>query len=77
MEAMALRQFETKWLLRNTIPFSALCWPSVSVSCGFTPNGLPVGLQISGPPGRDNVILRLAHAYEQATGWYKRRPVTE
>ena len=77
MEAMALRQFETKWLLRNTIPFSALCWPSVSVPCGFTPNWLPVGLQISAPPGRDNVVLRLAHAYEQATGWYKRRPVTE
>jgi aspartyl-tRNA(Asn)/glutamyl-tRNA(Gln) amidotransferase subunit A len=76
MEAVALRQFETRWLLRNTIPFSALCWPSVSVPCGFTPDGLPVGLQISAPPGRDNVVLRLAHAYEQATDWHKRRPAT-
>ena len=76
MEAMALRQFETRWLLRNTIPFSALCWPSVSVPCGFTRDGLPVGLQISAPPGRDNVVLRLAHAYEQATDWHKRRPAT-
>jgi aspartyl-tRNA(Asn)/glutamyl-tRNA(Gln) amidotransferase subunit A len=69
-----LRPFETKHLLRNTSPFSVLYWPSVSVPCGFTGEGLPVGLQISGKPGADATVLRLAHAYEQATEWHKRVP---
>ena len=69
-----LRQFETRYLLRNTSPFSVLYWPSVSVPCGFQREGLPVGLQISGKPGADATVLRLAHAYEQATQWHKRVP---
>ena len=69
-----LRPFETKYLLRNTSPFSVLYWPSVSVPCGFTGEGLPVGLQISGKPGADAAVLRLAHAYQQATEWHKRVP---
>lgn len=69
-----LRQFETRYLLRNTSPFSVLYWPSVSVPCGFQREGLPVGLQISGKPGADATVLRLAHAYEQATPWHKRAP---
>ncbi len=69
-----LRPFETKHLLRNTSPFSVLFWPSVSVPCGFTREGLPVGLQISGKPGADATVLRLAHAYEHATEWHKRTP---
>ena len=69
-----LRPFETKYLLRNTSPFSVLYWPSVSVPCGFTRAGLPVGLQISGKPGADATVLRMAHAYEQATEWHKRVP---
>jgi aspartyl-tRNA(Asn)/glutamyl-tRNA(Gln) amidotransferase subunit A len=69
-----LRPFETKYLLRNTSPFSVLFWPSASVPCGFQREGLPVGLQISGKPGADATVLRLAHAYEQATEWHKRAP---
>jgi aspartyl-tRNA(Asn)/glutamyl-tRNA(Gln) amidotransferase subunit A len=69
-----LRSFETKYLLRNTAPFSSLYWPSVSVPCGFTRGGLPVGLQISARPGADALALRVAHAYEQATEWHKRQP---
>ena len=69
-----LRQFEKTYLLRNTLPFSILYWPSVSVPCGFTREGLPVGMQISGKPGEDATVLRLANAYEQATGWHKRKP---
>jgi aspartyl-tRNA(Asn)/glutamyl-tRNA(Gln) amidotransferase subunit A len=61
-------------LLNNTFPFSSLWWPSVSVPCGFSGEGLPVGLQISAAPGADIVALRLAHAYEQATEWHKRVP---
>jgi len=69
-----LRQFETAHLLRNTAPFSVLYWPSVSVPCGFSREGLPIGMQISGKPGADATVLRLAHAYEQATEWHNREP---
>ncbi len=62
-----LRQHELV-LLRNTRPFNVLGLPAVSVPCGFTSAGLPVGLQIAGAPGNDARVLQLAHAYEQATG---------
>jgi amidase len=48
--------------------------PAISVPCGFTPDGLPVGLQIVGRPQRDVDVLRLAHAIEQRTGLLDRRP---
>jgi Asp-tRNA(Asn)/Glu-tRNA(Gln) amidotransferase A subunit family amidase len=72
LDSSALRQYELRYLLKNTYPFSSLWWPSVSVPCGFTREGLPVGLQISAAPGADHVALRLAHAYEQASEWHKR-----
>ena len=80
MEALAIpdvRPFEVKYLLRNTAPFSSLFWPSLSVPCGFSSEGLPVGMQISSRPGADSTVLRLAHAYEQATEWHKRRPMLQ
>ena len=58
-------------LLRNTRPFNVLGLPAVSVPCGFTGAGLPVGLQIAAAPGHDARVLQLAHAYEQATEWHK------
>jgi len=64
-------------LLRNTRPFNVLGIPAVSVPCGFTQAGLPVGLQIAGPLGADALVLSLAHAYEQATEWHKRIPSLE
>jgi len=48
--------------------------PAVSVPCGFTDDGLPVGLQIVGRPFDDRGVLQLAHAFEQATGFWKTRP---
>ena len=48
--------------------------PAVSVPAGFTPEGLPVGLQIVGRYRDDFGVLQLAHAFEQATGHWKRRP---
>jgi len=72
-----LRNFETKYLMRNTSPFSVLYWPSTSVPCGFTREGLPVGMQISGRPGQDAAVLRLAYTYEQATEWHNKRIATE
>jgi aspartyl-tRNA(Asn)/glutamyl-tRNA(Gln) amidotransferase subunit A len=61
-------------MLRNTRPFNMLGLPTISVPCGFTRADLPIGLQITGPPGGDETVLRLAYAYEQATQWHKRKP---
>jgi Asp-tRNA(Asn)/Glu-tRNA(Gln) amidotransferase A subunit family amidase len=58
-------------LLRNTRPFNVLGLPAISVPCGFTRAGLPIGLQIAGALGDDGRVLQLAHAYEQATEWHK------
>jgi Asp-tRNA(Asn)/Glu-tRNA(Gln) amidotransferase A subunit family amidase len=60
----ALRPAELT-LLRNTRPFNVWGLPAISVPCGFTKSGLPMGLQIAGPPWREDLVLRLAHAYEQ------------
>ena len=48
--------------------------PSISVPCGFTPDGLPVGVQIVGRHQDDLGVLQLAYAFEQATGFWKQRP---
>jgi aspartyl-tRNA(Asn)/glutamyl-tRNA(Gln) amidotransferase subunit A len=61
-------------LWRNTRPFNLLALPTISVPCGFTDLGMPVGLQLSGPPWQELQLLRIAHAYEQATNWNTRRP---
>jgi aspartyl-tRNA(Asn)/glutamyl-tRNA(Gln) amidotransferase subunit A len=59
---------------RLTRPFNVLGLPVVSVPCGFVADGRPLGLQIAGRPFDEATILRLAHAYEQATDWHRRRP---
>ena len=61
-------------LWHNTRPFNLSGVPTISIPCGFTKAGLPIGLQLSGPPWQETVVLRLAHAYEQATSWHSRRP---
>jgi Asp-tRNA(Asn)/Glu-tRNA(Gln) amidotransferase A subunit family amidase len=68
----ALRPAELR-LLRNTRPFNVWGLPAISVPCGFTQAGLPIGLQIAGAHWREDLVLRVAHAYEQATAWHKRR----
>ena len=74
LDSSALRQYELLYLLKNTFPFSSLGWPSVSVPCGFSGDGLPLGLQISAAQGTDDVALRVAYAYERATEWHRRLP---
>jgi aspartyl-tRNA(Asn)/glutamyl-tRNA(Gln) amidotransferase subunit A len=69
--ADALRPAELK-LLRHTRPFNVWGLPAISVPCGFTQGGLPIGFQIAGPHWREDLVLRLAFAYEQATAWHKR-----
>jgi aspartyl-tRNA(Asn)/glutamyl-tRNA(Gln) amidotransferase subunit A len=61
-------------MLRNTRPFNVWGLPAISVPCGFTRAGLPIGLQISGPPWGEATILQLARAYEQVTEWHTRSP---
>jgi len=56
-------------IIRNTIHFNTLGNPVISTPCGFTSDGLPVGLQIIGPPLGESRVLALAHAFENATPW--------
>jgi len=56
-----------------TLPANIAGIPGISVPAGFV-DGLPVGLQILGKPFSEETLLRVAFAYEQATGWQKRRP---
>jgi aspartyl-tRNA(Asn)/glutamyl-tRNA(Gln) amidotransferase subunit A len=59
---------------RNTAPFDVYGLPTISLPCGFTSAGLPIGLQISGAPFAEPTVLALAHAYEQASAWHTQRP---
>ena len=61
-------------LLRNTRPFNVWGLPAISIPCGFTSSGLPIGMQIAGAPWREDLVLTLAYGYEQATEWHKRIP---
>jgi aspartyl-tRNA(Asn)/glutamyl-tRNA(Gln) amidotransferase subunit A len=62
-------------LLSNlTRPFNICGVPAVSVPCGFTDSAMPIGVQIAGRPFDEARVLRVAHAYEQATDWHTRRP---
>jgi len=61
-------------LIRNTLPFNVFGIPAISVPCGFTRAGLPIGMQIIGPRLGEARVLALAHAYEQATEWHRREP---
>jgi aspartyl-tRNA(Asn)/glutamyl-tRNA(Gln) amidotransferase subunit A len=60
--------------LRNTQPFDIYGLPSISIPCGFSRNGLPIGLEISGPRLGEPAVLALAAAYEHATQWDERTP---
>lgn len=61
-------------MLRNTRPINMLGLPAISVPCGFTRDGLPIGMQIIGAPNGEETVLQLAHAYERETDWHKRIP---
>ena len=61
-------------MLRNTRPFNVWGIPTISVPCGFTKDGLPIGLQLASAPWHGIVLLQAANAYEEATEWHKKRP---
>jgi aspartyl-tRNA(Asn)/glutamyl-tRNA(Gln) amidotransferase subunit A len=58
----------------NTWVFDLTSQPSISVPCGFDSKGLPIGLMLSGRKWSDAIVLRAAHAYEQATEWHSEKP---
>jgi len=62
-------------MLRNTRPFNVWGIPTISIPCGFTKDGLPIGLQLAAAPWRGVALLQAAQAYEQATDWHNKRPV--
>ena len=61
-------------LTQYTRPFNLNGNPAVTVPCGFSDEGLPIGLQLAGRPFDEAAVLRASYAYEQATDWHKRRP---
>ena len=59
---------------RLTRAFNLTGQPTISVPCGFTSDGMPIGMQMAGRMWEDSVVLRAAHAFEQATEWHSQRP---
>jgi aspartyl-tRNA(Asn)/glutamyl-tRNA(Gln) amidotransferase subunit A len=76
-EKVSLRDARGSTWGLSTVPFSVTGHPAISVCCGFSGAGLPVGLQIVGRPFDERTVLRVAAAYEQAAGWHKRQPPLE
>lgn len=62
-------------LTANTLPFNLTGLPAISIPCGFTQAGLPIGLQLAASPWRERLLLRVARAYESATAWHERLPL--
>jgi aspartyl-tRNA(Asn)/glutamyl-tRNA(Gln) amidotransferase subunit A len=60
--------------LENTGAFNVYGIPAISIPCGFTSKGLPVGLMIAGPRFSEGKVLALAHAFEQATQFHSKKP---
>ena len=73
---VASKETASRLPFMRTNTFNLSSAPAISVPCGFGGRGLPVGLQIAGPPGGEEMVFRLAHAYEQNTPWHTMRPPT-
>jgi aspartyl-tRNA(Asn)/glutamyl-tRNA(Gln) amidotransferase subunit A len=63
-------------LLHNTSPFNTTGSPAISLPCGFSSAGLPIGVQLAGRDWEEALVLRTAHAYQGATDWHKRQPAS-
>jgi aspartyl-tRNA(Asn)/glutamyl-tRNA(Gln) amidotransferase subunit A len=69
-----MREHVIDAFLRFNIPYDLTGLPAISVPCGFSSGGLPIGLQIAGRAFEEATILKVAHAYEQSTDWHLARP---
>ena len=75
LDTQAGHQFADKWRSASTYtPFSVSGGPTLALCIGFSEQGLPLSMQISGRPYNDAMVLRVGHAYEKATPWRDRRP---
>ena len=72
-----LREHIVDAFLRFNIPYDLTGLPAISVPCGFSSAGLPIGLQIAGRAFEEATILKVAHAYEQSTEWHVARPALD
>ena len=78
LDDLIKRAYDTKpadpAVTSNCFQFNVFGLPAISIPCGFSKSGLPIGLQIAGPRFSEGKILALAAAYEKATEWHKRQP---
>jgi aspartyl-tRNA(Asn)/glutamyl-tRNA(Gln) amidotransferase subunit A len=58
----------------NTSAFNHFGTPALTLPCGFSKEGLPIGLQIVGAPFHETSVLQLAYAYQQSTDWHRKTP---
>jgi aspartyl-tRNA(Asn)/glutamyl-tRNA(Gln) amidotransferase subunit A len=70
-EVVVPREPET---ISNCAPFNIFGLPAISIPCGFSKTGLPIGLMIAGPRFSEGKVLALANAYEKATPWHAKKP---
>jgi aspartyl-tRNA(Asn)/glutamyl-tRNA(Gln) amidotransferase subunit A len=73
-EQVALRDARGSFWGLGTVPFNVTGHPAISVCCGFSTSGQPIGLQIAGRPFEESTVLQVADAYETAAKWHKRKP---
>jgi aspartyl-tRNA(Asn)/glutamyl-tRNA(Gln) amidotransferase subunit A len=66
--------FEGGSACSNTSQFDVYGIPAITVPCGFSKSGLPIGMMIAAPHYKEATVLALAHAYQQATDWHTRTP---
>lgn len=64
----------TSHMTRFTYPFNLSGFPAMSLPSGFDRLGLPIGLQLAAAPWQESLLLRVAHQYQQATEFHRRRP---
>ena len=74
VEAGGKQENALSLMSRLTRPFNLTGQPTISIPCGFTSEGMPIGMQLAGRQWQETTALRAAHAYEQATEWHTRRP---
>ena len=74
VEVGGRRENALSLMSRLTRPFNLTGQPTISMPCGFTSEGMPIGMQIAGRLWEESTALRAAHGYEQATEWHTRKP---
>ncbi len=73
-QVMISKEMASNLSLVLTRPFNLASAPAISIPCGFSSKGLPIGLQIGGRPFDEETVLNVAHAYEQSTPWHTMKP---